>query len=358
MSFDSPLTFKAGVNVEKVLVGMSGGVDSSSAAAILKNQGYTVGGITLFLCGIGDEQNEKDAKSVCNTLGIPHYSLNLEKEFSLFVKDYFVSEYIDGKTPNPCLECNRHIKFGKMIEEAKKLGYDKIATGHYAKIIRREDGRYLLYRADDLSKDQSYVLYSLTQEQLSHTLLPLGDKRKAESREIAAKNNLICADRPDSQDICFVPDGDYAAFIENHSGFVSKEGNYLNLEGNVLGKHKGVIHYTLGQRKGLGIALGRPQFVIDKNSLTNEVVLGDEEHLFKTEVEVEKVNFIPFDTLNSEIRAKVKLRYRHEPSDATIYPLENNKAKIVFDTPQRAPSPGQAAVFYDGDMCLGGGIIV
>lgn len=344
--------------MEKVLVGMSGGVDSSSTAAILKNQGYTVGGITLFLCGIGDEQNEKDAKSVCQTLGVPHYTLNLEKEFSLFVKDYFVREYINGKTPNPCLECNRHIKFGKMIEEAKKLGYDKIATGHYAKIKKREDGRYLLYRADDLSKDQSYVLYSLTQYQLAHTLFPLGNKTKAESREVAAKNGLICADRPDSQDICFVPDGDYAAFIEKHSNFASAQGNYLSPDGKILGKHKGVIHYTLGQRKGLGIALGRPQFVIDKNALTNEVVLGDEEHLFKTEVVVEEVNFIPFDTLEKETRAKVKLRYRHEPSDATIYPLENNKVKIVFDSPQRAASPGQAAVFYDGDMCLGGGIIV
>ncbi|MBQ2266731.1 MAG: tRNA 2-thiouridine(34) synthase MnmA [Clostridia bacterium] len=344
--------------MEKVLVGMSGGVDSSSCAAVLKAQGFEVGGITLMLCGIGDEQNIKDAKSVCDTLNIPHYTANLEKEFTRFVKDYFVNEYINGNTPNPCLECNRHIKFGAMLDKAIELGYDKIATGHYAKIKKRDDGRFLLYRADDLSKDQSYVLYSLTQKQLAHTLFPLGDKTKAESREIAAKNNLICADRPDSQDICFVPDGDYAAFIENHSNFKSVQGNYLSIDGKVLGKHQGVIHYTLGQRKGLGIALGKPQFVIDKNAETNEVVLGDEEHLFKTEIIVRDVNFIPFDKLENPITAKVKLRYRHEPSEATIYPLENNCVKMIFEKPQRAASPGQAAVFYDGDMCLGGGIIV
>ena len=336
---------------------MSGGVDSSASAVILKNQGYSVTGVTLSLCGEDNEKNISDAKSVCNKLGIEHCESDLKTEFKKYVIDDFINQYINGKTPNPCLECNKHIKFGKMLDIALQNGCGKIATGHYARIKKNDDGRYLLLRAKHIEKDQSYVLYSLTQYQLSHTLFPLGDYSKDEVREIARQNDLICADRPDSQDICFVPDGDYASFIEEYSSFSSTSGKYIAVDGKVLGEHKGVIHYTIGQRKGLGIALGKPQFVIDKNPLNNTVVLGDEEHLFKKEVLVTDVNFIPFDKLEGEMRVTAKLRYRHKDQPATIYP-EGENLRIVFDEPQRAPSPGQAAVFYDGDIVVGGGIII
>ncbi len=342
----------------KVLVGMSGGVDSSVTAKLLSDSGFSVSGLTLELCDSGTEGNSADAKSVCDKMGISHYSLSLKKEFSRFVMDDFAQQYIVGNTPNPCIVCNKYIKFGAMLEKAIEMGFDKIATGHYARIKRDENGRFLLLKAVDVSKDQSYVLYNLSQHQLEHTLFPLGELTKAQVREIALENGFVNADRPDSQDICFVPDGDYAAFIEKHSGFVSKEGDYTDINGNVLGRHKGVINYTLGQRKGLGIALGKPQFVIDKNAKSNTVVLGDEEHLFKTEVEVTAINFIPFDTLTSEMRITAKLRYRHNAAAARLLPLENGNVKLIFDEPQRAPSSGQAAVFYDGDIVLGGGKII
>ncbi len=342
---------------EKVMIGMSGGVDSSVSAHLLLKEGNEVAGVTLLLCKGAEETNSADAKAVCDRLDIKHFTFDLQKEFSDFVISDFTSQYINGKTPNPCLVCNKYIKFGEMIKIAEANGYDKIATGHYAR-IKEENGRYLLLRAKDLSKDQSYVLYMLTQNQLSKSVFPLGEYEKSEIREMAQNNNFINANRPDSQDICFVPDGDYASFIEQNTGFMSREGDYVDINGSVLGKHKGVIHYTLGQRKGLGIALGKPRFVIDKNSETNRVVLGDEEHLFSKEVIVRDVNFIPFDKLETEMRVTAKLRYRHNAQPATIYPLENGGVKIVFDQPQRAASPGQAAVFYDGDIVVGGGIIV
>lgn len=341
---------------EKVLVGMSGGVDSSAAALILKENGYDVSGVTLKLCKEDKPQDLKDAKAVCEKLGIEHLTLDLKGDFERFVISDFISQYKQGLTPNPCLSCNRHIKFGLMLEKAEELGFDKIATGHYARICEK-DGRFLLMRSSDRQKDQTYVLYALTQRQLSRLALPLGDLSKAEIRAKAEKAGLVTADRPDSQDICFVPDGDYAAFIEEWDGFKSKKGEYVNINGDVLGQHQGVIHYTIGQRKGLGIALGKPQFVIDKSAKTNRVVLGDEEHLFKKTVKVNQVNFIPFDTLKEEMRVTAKLRYRHIEQPATIKPLEDG-VEITFDTPQRAPSPGQAAVFYDGDIVVGGGIIV
>lgn len=342
----------------KVLVGMSGGVDSSVCAKLLMDKGYNVSGMTLSLWEKDGDTSIADAKSVCDKMGIDHICFDLKGEFSDSVIKNFIEEYKAGNTPNPCIVCNRCIKFGEMLEKAEELGYDKIATGHYARVEQDADGRFLLKRAKDIAKDQSYVLYNLTQDKLSKVLFPLGEYTKSEIREIAVQNDFVNANRPDSQDICFVPDGDYAAFIEKYDDFKSSVGDYVDINGNVLGKHNGVIHYTLGQRKGLGIALGKPQFVIDKNSVTNRVVLGDEEHLFKTLVEVKNVNFIPFDTLDSEMRVSVKLRYRHNAASAVIKPMENGNIEIVFDQPQRAASPGQSAVFYDGDTVVGGGIIV
>ncbi len=340
---------------EKVITGMSGGVDSSVAAKILLNNGYNVTGVTLQL--YGDLNDCEDAKAVSEKLNIPHLSVDFKDKFKELVIEYFINEYIAGNTPNPCNMCNKTIKFGAMLDWAAANGFDKIATGHYARIERSPNGRYLLKKAADLSKDQSYVLYCLTQNQLAHTLFPLGDKTKAEVRQIAAENGFINANRPDSQDICFVPDGDYAAFIEEYTGKITEAGNYINEKGEILGKHKGVICYTIGQRKGLGIALGKPQFVISKNAETGEVVLGDEESLFYRKVFVKELNFIPFDKLEGKMRIKAKLRYRHTEQPAVIYPYEDG-IMVEFDSPQRAPSSGQAAVFYDGDIVVGGGIIV
>ena len=342
--------------MEKVLIGMSGGVDSSVAVLLLKNMGYEVGGITLKLISDGDEQSIADAKAVADKFSIPHYAVDFCDEFKSRVIDDFINEYKCGNTPNPCIACNKYIKFGVMLSKAKELGYTKIATGHYAIVEKAENGRYLLKRAKDKAKDQSYMLYTLSQEQLSHCVFPLGDLEKTEIREIAAKNGFINANKPDSQDICFVPDGDYASFIENVCGYIAKKGNYVDICGKILGEHKGIIHYTTGQRKGLGIALGKPQFVIDKNVSDNTVVLGDEEHLFKKTVWVNAVNLIAFDELSEPVKAEVKLRYRHNPADAVLYP-EGDKIRIEFSEPQRAPTLGQAAVFYDGDIVIGGGII-
>ncbi len=341
---------------ERRLVGMSGGVDSSAAALVLKEQGFDVTGLTLTLCEKDNSRDLADAKAVCDKLGIPHLAVDLREDFREWVVTPFINQYKSGLTPNPCLECNKHIKFGKMLEIALDKGFDKIATGHYAR-VEKSGQRYILKTALDSSKDQSYVLYALTQHQLSHLLLPLGDLTKTQIREKAENAGLINANRPDSQDICFVPDGDYAKYIEEADGFVSPKGNYTDLNGNILGEHQGIIHYTIGQRKGLGIALGKPQFVIDKNALNNRVILGDEEHLFTKEVLSENVNFIPFDSLEGEMRVTAKLRYRHKASPATIFPLEKGSVRIVFDQPQRAPSPGQAAVFYDGETVIGGGVI-
>ncbi len=334
---------------------MSGGVDSSVCAALLQNDGFEVLGVTLDLFG-DTSLAQSDAKAVCDTLGIQHTVFNLQNEFKQFVIDDFINEYIAGRTPNPCLVCNRKIKFGEMIKIADKLGCDKIATGHYAKIIEK-DGRFLLCRADDMSKDQSYVLYCLNQEQLSRTVLPLSCHSKDAVRKTAENLTLVNANKKDSQDICFVPDGDYAAFIEKTANFVSQAGNYLDVSGKVLGQHKGVIRYTIGQRKGLGIALGKPAFVIDKNPVTNEVIIGDEVHLFYKKVYVEDLNFIPFDKLENEMKVNCKLRYRHTEQPAIIKPYKNG-VLVEFEMPQRAPSPGQAAVFYDGDIVVGGGTIV
>ena len=345
--------------MEKILVGMSGGVDSSVCALALADKGYTVSGVTLSLLGKNqsDTNNVNDAKSVCDRLGIEHYALDLSVDFKHFVINNFIDEYLKGNTPNPCIVCNKHIKFGKMLEKAKEMGFSKIATGHYAR-IKEQDGRYLLYKAADNSKDQSYVLYCLSQEQLSRVEFPLGEFSKSEVREMALKNGFVNANKKDSQDICFVPDGDYASFIEKTANFVSSTGDYINQKGEKIGEHKGIIHYTIGQRKGLGVAFGHPVFVIDKNAQTNQVILGEQEDLFYKSVLVKDVNFIPFDELKNEMSVLAKLRYSQKEQPAVLKPLENGQVILEFSEPQRAPSSGQAAVFYQGDMVVGGGTIV
>lgn len=336
----------------KIALGMSGGVDSSAAALILKNQGYTVGGITLKLFG----ESDKDAKTVCEKLNIEHKTVDLTKLFKNTVIENFISEYENGRTPNPCIVCNKKIKFGAMLENALSLGFDMIATGHYAKISKK-NGRFILEKAKDLSKDQSYVLYGLTQHQLSHTVLPLGEFSKQEIRALAEENGFVNANKKDSQDICFVPDGEYAKFIENETGKPCVSGHYTDISGAVLGKHKGQINYTIGQRKGLGIALQKPQYVLSKDAKSNTVILGDEINLFCKNVIVKNVNFIPFDELKSDLPVKAKLRYRHTEQPATLHPISRNEVLLRFENPQRAPAPGQSAVFYDGDIVIGGGII-
>ena len=339
----------------KVLTGMSGGVDSSVAARLLINSGYEVTGVTLSLSDTAISEADA-AKQVCKSLGIEHKSIDLRKEFSDFVINDFISEYEKGRTPNPCIVCNKNIKFGKMLDMARDMGFDKIATGHYA-VIKKQGDRYLLEKAEDESKDQSYVLFCLSQTQLSHSLFPLGELTKAQVREIARENGFLNADKSDSQDICFVPDGDYASYIKNATGKSYSKGEYVDVSGNVLGTHSGIINYTIGQRKGLGIALGKPQFVISKDVSSGKVVLGDEEYLFYKRVLVENVNFIPFDRLEGDMRVTAKLRYRHKEEEAVIHPMENG-VLIEFERPQRAPSSGQSAVFYDGKTVIGGGIIV
>lgn len=346
----------------KTLIGMSGGVDSAVTAALVSKKCDSAG-ITLKLYD-GDnpdlkakfDREAQDAADVCQKLGISHSVLDLKTNFYDCVIKYFIDEYIHGRTPNPCIPCNIYIKFGAMLDYAQKNGFDSIATGHYARVEKFGD-RYLLKKALDNTKDQSYVLYGLNQDQLSKTVLPLGDYTKAQAREFAEEMKLCVARKSDSQDICFVPDGDYAAFIERSLGISFACGNYLDLNGNVLGKHKGVIHYTIGQRKGLGIALGKHAFVLNKNADTNEITLGDEEHLFYKQVEVSGVNIIAADSLDG-IRAAGKLRYRHTEQPCVIHQIGKDSVVLEFDTPQRAPSPGQAAVFYDGDIVLGGGVIV
>ena len=341
--------------MEKVMVAMSGGVDSSVAALLTIQKGHSCVGATMLLWGEG---TAADAQRVCQQLGIPFHVLDHRADFCREVVDSFIASYECGDTPNPCYQCNIRVKFGILLDKAISMGYGKLATGHYARIRQdAQTGRYLLYRAADSSKDQSYFLAGLSQHQLSHTLFPLGELTKEQVRSIAETNGFINARKKDSQDICFIPDGDYVAFMKEHTGKTYPTGNYLDLTGNVVGSHAGAVCYTIGQRRGLGIAMGEPVYVCSKDMENNTVTVGPNEALFRDTLLADSWNFIPFSDLREPLQCRGKVRYRHEPQPATVYPEENGMARVVFDTPQRAITPGQTVVLYDDDMVLGSGTI-
>lgn len=355
---------------KKALIAMSGGVDSSVAAYLIKELGYDSTGITLKLFDNDDigEKHEKtccslddieDARNVCYKIGIPYYVYNFKDSFKENVITRFIDAYENGTTPNPCIDCNRYIKFEKLIRRAEELDFDYVVTGHYAVIEHNsETGRYLLKKSADLSKDQSYVLYSLTQKQLSKTLFPLGEMTKDKTREIAEKLGLINAQKHDSQDICFVPDGDYAKFIENYTGKTYPNGEFVDESGNILGEHKGIIRYTVGQRKGLGLALPCPMYVKKKDLKNNRVILCKNEDLFSKELSATDINLITCDKLETPVRIKARVRYNQKEQWATAEQIDENTLHIIFDEPQRAISKGQAVVLYDDDYVVGGGTIV
>jgi tRNA-specific 2-thiouridylase len=353
----------------RVVVGMSGGVDSSATAALLLEHGYDVVGITLKLwpqdcvsraedkcCG---PQAVTDARAVCHKLGIPYYLIDEAEQFQTKVIQYFADEYKAGRTPNPCVMCNQNLKFGRLIDRADQLGAQYIATGHFARLEKSGDGsRMLLKRGRDSRKDQSYFLFSLRQEQLARAMFPLGDKTKSDTREVARHCNLKTADKEESMEICFVPDNDYGRFLLQAKLVQKHRGDIVNLHGQVLGQHDGIEFYTIGQRKGLGISSPKPLYVVELDSETNRVVVGDESALERDEFTVDRCNWIPFDQAPETLEVTAKIRYNHPGTQATITPVEDGRAKVKLHTPQRAITPGQAAVFYQDDLVVGGGWIL
>lgn len=354
--------------MKKALIAMSGGVDSSVASLLIKEAGYEATGITMKLYGgelpenstntCCSEDDIADARAVCNKLKIPYYVFNFTDCFNEQVISRFIEAYENGSTPNPCIDCNRYIKFDRLMKRMEELKMDFVVTGHYARIEYSEKlGRYVLKKALDNTKDQSYVLYSLTQYQLSHTLFPLGSMNKTEVRKIAEENGFINAKKHDSQDICFVPDGKYAEFIERYTGKTYENGDFVDKDGKILGEHKGIIRYTIGQRKGLGLALPAPMYVFKKDLENNKVILGSNDDLFTSELYADNINLITTDRITEPIRIKAKVRYNQKEQPATAEQI-GGKLHIVFDEPQRAICKGQAVVMYDSDTVVGGGTIL
>ncbi len=393
MGTDRSWTVPTGRYMKKtVVVGMSGGVDSSVAAWLLKKQGYDVIGVTMRIwqgegdcaeesCGgcrmpdgtagggVRDPAGEsggccglkavEDARRVAELLEIPYYVMNFRQEFKCHVVDYFVEEYLRGHTPNPCIACNRYVKWEALLRRSIALGADYIATGHYARVVRLPNGRFSVSRSVTAGKDQTYALYNLTQEQLSRTLMPVGDYTKEQIRGFAGEIGLPVADKPDSQEICFIPDDDYAGFIDREAaGRVPGPGNFVDAQGCVLGRHKGITHYTIGQRRGLELPMGERVYVTDIRPDTNEVVIGKNEALFTREVLCDRVNFMAAADITEPVRAFAKIRYNHKGEYCTVKKAGPDCLSAVFDHPVRAAAPGQSICFYDGDAVLGGGIIV
>ena len=353
----------------RAVVAMSGGVDSSVAALRMLEAGYDCIGATMHLfhnedIGVSRDKtccsadDVADARSVAASLGMRHYVFRFDEEFRRDVMDRFAAAYIEGRTPNPCIDCNRFLKFDRLLRRAEELGYEKVATGHYARIVRSGD-RFLLYKAVDPAKDQSYVLYAMTQHQLAHTCFPLGELTKEQVRRIAGEHGFVNAGKHDSQDICFVPDGDYAAFIIRHTGRQFAPGDFIDSRtGAVLGRHRGLIRYTIGQRKGLGLALPQPMYVCAKDLARNQVFLGLNDQLYSKSLDAGEINLIAVQRLDAPMRVMAKIRYRQEAEWATLEQTGPDRLHLEFDRPQRAVTPGQALVLYDGDLVVGGGTIL